>query len=222
MSARTLKLAALLLDYPDRELYAATAELTRAAEGIPAREGGRELRSFLARRAAVGEFAAQEEYVATFDFHKRASLHLSWYRDGDRRQRGMTLLGLKRRIREAGLQLRGGELPDYLPALLEFAALVPSEAEPVLRRFRAAIELLRGALRDIDSPYAGLLDAVVRVLPAMSESEFEEARRIAAEGPPEEEVGLEPFAPPEAMPFGAPGPPPFAPPAPSPRMEAVR
>jgi nitrate reductase delta subunit len=201
MSARTLRLAALLLDYPDRDLYAATAELAAAAEAIPAREGRKELRSFLAHRAAIGEFAAQEEYVATFDFHKRASLHLSWYRDGDRRQRGMTLLGLKRRIREAGLELRGGELPDYLPALLEFAALVPSEAEPVLRRFRAAVELLRAALREIESPYAGVLDAVVKVLPAMSESEFDQARRIAAEGPPEEEVGLEPFAPPEAMPF---------------------
>jgi len=201
MSDDTLRLAALLLDYPDRELYAATGELAQAASRLTVRAGGDELRSFLAHRAAVGELAAQEEYVATFDFHKRASLHLSYYRDGDRRQRGMTLLGLKRRIREAGLELRGGELPDYLPALLEFAALVPHEAEPVLRRFRAAIELLRVSLRDMDSPYAGVLDAVARVLPAMSAGELAEARRMAAEGPPDEEVGLEPFAPPEVMPY---------------------
>jgi nitrate reductase delta subunit len=205
MSNDTLRLAALLLDYPDRELYAATPELAQAASCLPARAGGEELQAFLAHRAAVGELAAQEEYVATFDFHKRASLHLSYYRDGDRRQRGMTLLGLKRRIREAGLELRGGELPDYLPALLEFAALVPHEAEPVLRRFRAAIELLRVSLRDMDSPYAGVLDAVARVLPAMSAGELTEARRIAAEGPPDEEVGLEPFAPPEVMPYAEAG-----------------
>jgi nitrate reductase delta subunit len=201
MNNDTLRLAALLLDYPDRELYAATPELAQAASRIAARAGGAELQAFIAHRAAISETAAQEEYVATFDFHKRASLHLSYYRDGDRRQRGMTLLGLKRRIREAGLELRGGELPDYLPALLEFAALVPGEAEPVLRRFRAAIELLRSSLRDIDSPYAGVLDAVSRVLPAMSAGELAEARRIAAEGPPEEDVGLEPFAPPEVMPY---------------------
>ncbi len=201
MNSDTLRLAALLLDYPDRELYAATPELSQAASRLAAHAGRDELQAFLAHRARVGELAAQEEYVATFDFHKRASLHLSYYRDGDRRQRGMTLLGLKRRIREAGLELRGGELPDYLPALLEFAALVPQEAEPVLRRFRAAIELLRVSLRDIDSPYAGVLDAVSRVLPAMSAGELAEARRIAAEDPPEEEVGLEPFAPPEVMPY---------------------
>ena len=205
MNNDTLRLAALLLDYPDRELYAATPELSQAASRLAARAGRDELQAFLTHRAAIGETAAQEEYVATFDFHKRASLHLSYYRDGDRRQRGMTLLGLKRRIRDAGLELRSGELPDYLPALLEFAAIVPQEAEPVLRRFRAAIELLRLSLRDIDSPYAGVLDAVSRVLPAMSAGELAEARRIAAEGPPEEEVGLEPFAPPEVMPYAEAG-----------------
>ena len=96
-----------------------------------------------------------EEYVATFDFHKRASLHLSYYRDGDRRQRGATLLGLKRRYREAGLELTGGELPDYLPAILEFAAFAPGEdADAILGRMRPGIELLRASLHDLDSPYA--------------------------------------------------------------------
>jgi nitrate reductase delta subunit len=196
----TLRLAALLLDYPDRALFAATADLRAAAERIPPSKGGRELRAFLDRRAAQDELIAQEEYVATFDFHKRASLHLSYYRDGDRRQRGMTLLGLKRRYHDAGLQLKRGELPDYLPAILEFAALVPSEGERVLRRVRPGIELLRASLHDLSSPYAGVLDAVARALPAISASDLEEARRIALAGPPDEQVGLEPFAPPEVMP----------------------
>jgi nitrate reductase delta subunit len=199
MSA-TLRLAALLLDYPDRELFAATGELRAAAKRIPISAGGNELRAFLDRRAAQQETTAQEEYVATFDFHKRASLHLSYYRDGDRRQRGATLLGLKRRYREAGLELTGGELPDYLPAILEFAALVPSEGEAILRRMRPGIELLRASLRDLNSPYTELLDAVTMVLPAVSAGDLEEARRIALQGPPEEQVGLEPFAPPEVMP----------------------
>lgn len=202
----TLRICALALDYPDRELLAATATLRGVAAGIPAGEGGEELRAFLDRRAGQPEMVAQEEYVATFDFHKRASLHLSYYRDGDRRQRGATLLGLKRRYREAGLELTRGELPDYLPAVLEFAALEPSEGEAVLRRLRPGIELLHAALRDLQSPYAGLLDALDHVLPAVREEELELARKIALQGPPEEQVGLEPFAPPETMPppVGAP------------------
>jgi len=200
-TAITLRIAALLLDHPDHELYAATAELAAAASEIPARSGGRELREFLAYRARIGEHAAQQEYVATFDFNKRASLYLSYYRDGDKRQRGATLLGLKRRYRDAGLELTRGELPDFLPAMLEFAALHPDEAQAVLRRFRAAIELLRASLHEIGSPYAGVLDAVVRVLPAISATELNQARRIALAGPPEELVGLEPFAPPDVMPY---------------------
>ena len=201
MTTATFRLAALLLDYPDRGLYALTPELAAAAGRIPPRAGGPELRAFLEHRIRIGEYAAQEEYVATFDFHKRASLYLTYYRDGDRRQRGASLLGLKRCLREAGLELSGGELPDYLPVVLEFAALAPHEAAPVLGRFRAAIELLRASLRDLDSPYAGVLDAVTRVLPAMTAAELAEARRIAADGPPDEDVGLEPFAPPEVMPY---------------------
>ncbi len=201
MTATTLRLGALLLDYPDRELLAATPALRAAAEEVPASAGGNELRAFLDRRAGQDELAAQEEYVATFDFHKRASLHLSYYRDGDRRQRGATLLGLKRRYREAGLELTGGELPDYLPAVLEFAVLAPGEGEAVLRRMRPGIELLRASLRDLRSPYADVLDAVAKALPAMSAADLDEARRIALHGPPDEEVGLEPFAPPEVMPL---------------------
>ena len=200
-----LRIGSVLLEYPDGELLGATPGLRSAAADVPGRAGD-DLRSFLDRRAGLDPWAVREEYVATFDFHKRASLHLSYYRDGDRRQRGATLLGIKRRYREAGLELTGGELPDYLPAILEFAALAPGEdADAILGRMRPGIELLRAWLHDLDSPYARVLDAVVAVLPALSAEELAEARRIATEGPPDEEVGLEPFAPPEVMPVaGAP------------------
>lgn len=200
-----LRIASVLLEYPDGEILEGTQRLRAVAADLSGPAGG-ELREFLDRRAGLDPWAVREEYVATFDFHKRASLHLSYYRDGDRRQRGATLLGIKRRYREAGLELTGGELPDYLPAILEFAALAPGEdADAILGRMRPGIELLRASLHDLDSPYAQVLDAVVAVLPALSAEEVAEARRIATEGPPDEEVGLEPFAPPEIMPVaGAP------------------
>ena len=195
-----LRIVSVLLEYPDEAALAATDRLRAAAAQAPGRPG-RDLVAFLDRRAELGAWAAREEYVATFDFHKRASLHLSYYRDGDRRQRGATLLGLKRRYREAGLELTGGELPDYLPAILEFAAFAPGpDADAILGRMRPGIELLRASLHDLGSPYAQVLDAAVSVLPALSAEELAEARRIAREGPPDEEVGLEPFAPPEIMP----------------------
>jgi nitrate reductase delta subunit len=51
--------------------------------------------------------------------------------------------------------------------------------------------------------YAHLLDAVSSALPEVSVSDRAEVLRLVQEGPPDESVGLEPFAPPEVMPMGA-------------------
>ena len=59
---------------------------------------------------------------------------------------------------------------------------------------RAGLELLRLSLRDLGSPWASLVDAVTATLPPLRGDERDAVRRLAAEGPPEEEVGLAPFA----------------------------
>jgi nitrate reductase delta subunit len=108
---------------------------------------------------------------------------------------------LKRRFREAGLELAEGELPDYLPVLLEFAELAPDHGLPVLAELRGAIELVRTALHERDSAYAHLLDAVALSLPALTRSQARAVERLATEGPPTELVGLDSFTPPELEPF---------------------
>lgn len=188
------RLLSLLLDYPDGELLSCAAELRAAAEALPPSPQRETILAFLERREALGPAAAQLEYVETFDFAKRCTLYLSFHAYGDRRQRGMAMLRLKRAYRAAGFELATGALPDHLPAILEFAHLVPEAGEEVLCGFRPALELARAALHDEASAYAPLLDAVCGLLPAASEAELEDARRIAAEGPPSEEVGLEVFA----------------------------
>jgi nitrate reductase delta subunit len=188
------RLLSLLLDYPDDELLGCAAELRAAALALPSSPAREAILAFLERREALAPTAAQREYVGTFDFAKRCTLYLSFHSYGDRRQRGMAMLRLKRAYREAGLELSDGALPDYLPAVLELAHFVPQTGEQVLRGFRPALELVRTALREEGSAYAPLLDAVCELLPTASEAELEEALRIAAEGPPGEEVGLEAFA----------------------------
>jgi nitrate reductase molybdenum cofactor assembly chaperone NarJ/NarW len=71
-----------------------------------------------------------------------------------------------------------------------------------LAESRDAIELVRSSLHEAGSPYALLLDAVAAVLPRLTGAQAARVRRLAAEGPPSEQVGLEPFAPPEIMPMG--------------------
>ena len=69
--------------------------------------------------------AIAQHYVETIDLHKRSGLYLTFYSDGDKRERGSALLRLKQLYRAAGLPLEGTELPDYLPVMLEFAAAAP-------------------------------------------------------------------------------------------------
>lgn len=194
------RLLSLLFDYPDDELLACTEQLREAAAALPRSSAHEAILAMLAHREEAGPAAAQREYVETFDFAKRGTLYLSFHAYGDRRERGMAMLQLKRHYREAGLELSGSALPDHLPAILEFTHLAPEAGVDVLRSFRPALEVVRSGLHEDESAYAGLLDAVCELLPAPSEAELEDARRIAAAGPPSETVGLEPFAPPEVMP----------------------
>ena len=181
------KLCSLLLQYPDDELLDGRRELTAAAGEHPP------LRRFCQWWAHVDPLELQQHYVKTFDLEKRCGLYLSYYGEGDRRQRGMALLRLKRLYRAAGLPLAGSELPDFLPVMLEFAAAAPDGqmGSFVLREHRAALELLRASLRERRSPYADVLDAVCDAVGEPSAADRARAARIAAEGPPQELVGLE-------------------------------
>lgn len=195
-----LKLVSLLLQYPQGELLAARAALCEAAAELGDGRQARAIRAFAAWYRGVPAAELQARYVETFDFSRRAALHLSYHTFGDRRQRGMALLALKQRYTAAGLEVGDGELPDYLPLMLEFAVLAPGPGLEVLARHREAIELVRSGLHAAGSPWAALLDAVTLPLPGLTRAQAARVRRLAAEGPPEEEVGLEPFAPPEVMP----------------------
>lgn len=195
-----LKLVSLLLQYPECELLEARAELCDAAEELGGGPQAQAIRAFTAWYRDVPAAELQARYVDTFDFSRRTALHLSYHTFGDRRQRGMALLALKQRYTAAGLDVADCELPDYLPLMLEFATLAEGPGLEILARHRESIELVRSSLHATGSPWAALLDAVTLPLPGLTRTQQARVRRMAAEGPPEEEVGLEPFAPPEVMP----------------------
>jgi nitrate reductase delta subunit len=61
------------------------------------------------------------------------------------------------------------------------------------------VELVRSALAETGSPWTDALDLVRSVLPEAAPRDLEKALALARSGPPEEDVGLEPFGPPELM-----------------------
>jgi nitrate reductase molybdenum cofactor assembly chaperone NarJ/NarW len=191
--------ASLLLGYPDEELLARTGLLRKAATTLPAMVSD-PLLAFLEHleNTPLPELAA--DFVATFDHRRRCCLYLTYFEHGDTRNRGVALLRFKTAYREAGMLLSDAELPDHLGVLLEFGATGDlATARTLLLEHRAGLELLRLALEDARSPWADVLRAVSATLPPLAGDDREAVMKLAAQGPPAEEVGLAPFAPPEAL-----------------------
>jgi len=189
----------LLLGYPDDALLAQAVLLRRVATALDKPVGG-PLRRFLDHLTGTPLPDLAADYVATFDHRKRCCLFLTYYAHGDTRKRGMALLSLKQTYAAAGLRLVDDELPDHLAVILEYAAAQPGNGYALLIEHRAGLELLRLALHDAGSPWTDVLDSVSATLPSLAGDQREAVAKLAAQGPPEEQVGLAPFAPPEYMP----------------------
>jgi nitrate reductase molybdenum cofactor assembly chaperone NarJ/NarW len=189
--------AALCLGYPERDVIA-TSDLLRAALGESAPRAAESFEPLLAYWDAEDLAAIQTHYVDVFDLSRRHSLYLSYWTDGDTRRRGQVLAAFKQRYRRSGYLVdTGGELPDYLPMVLEYAAIVdPRDGGDLLQEYRSSVELLRLALVECGTPYAGVLTAVCGTLPGPSPADRKAVMAIAAAGPPAEMVGLEPYGTP--------------------------
>ena len=191
---RALQAAALCLGYPDEELTAKLPLLKQVAAALPG-PAAEPLRRFL---AALGASDLTRHYVETFDLRRRCCLYLTYYAFGDTRKRGMAMLRFRAAYREAGFELASKELPDHLAVVCEALARAPQLLD-LVGEYRGGIEVLRLALAEAGSPYVDVLDTIRAVLPPVTERELDRAFELARSGPPAEEVGLEPFAPPEYM-----------------------
>ncbi len=193
--ALLLRLLSLLLQYPDAELAAARPALAATAGALPPSPAAERVAAFTAWFSAQEPEALERHYVEVFDLRRKSSLYLTYYLHGDTRRRGMALLTLAQRFRALGWEIGGGELPDHLPVVLEFAALNgPGAGEMPLRQHRRGLELIQHALTDTGSPYRHLPAALLTLLPPATEADREAVARLAAEGPPAEDVGLDPYA----------------------------
>ncbi|MHA7985368.1 nitrate reductase molybdenum cofactor assembly chaperone [Rathayibacter sp. CAU 1779] len=188
---------AVLLDYPDAAWFGKLATVRSLVAGLPA-----ELRDPLDRfmdaalKASAPDrggdaFAWEQQYVATFDLKRKCSLYLTYFATGDTRKRGTALVTILEAYRAAGWEFDADELPDYLPAVLEFSAVSDSEiAGALLSSHREGIEVLRAALEQMSSPWADVVRVVTLSLPPIDDATREHYLDLISEGPPTETVGL--------------------------------
>jgi nitrate reductase delta subunit len=193
--------ASLLLGYPDETLRGQLDMLHRVSHRLPDRIGG-PIRATVAHLEGTDLADLQAEYVETFDSTRRHNLFLTYFAHGDTRKRGVALLRFKQTYLRSGFVMdadseHGGELPDHLCVVLEYAATIDQQLGlGLILDHRAGLELLRLSLDETGSGWAGAVTAVTATLPPLRGDEWEAVRRLAAEGPPEEEVGLTPYATP--------------------------
>ena len=159
------KLLAFLLEYPDPSWNADLKDLREIVDTVVEQKRRRLLQNFLIYAEDTPPLQLQETYTAAFDLDPAASLHLTYHLMGDSEDRGKALAGLLWLYHREGYDAAIGELPDYLPMILEFLALCPEPKDTTLLwSCLGTVTALADRLQKESHPYAGLMELVTNIV----------------------------------------------------------
>lgn len=155
-----------LLSYPSEEMRQALpeiAEVVRASPLVAARE--RDALSALIAEIGEGDLlSAEERYVDLFDRGRALSLNLFEHLNGEGRDRGAAMVELKALYAAAGFEMATSELPDYLPAVLEYLSQRDvAEARDMLADCAHILASIARSLIARQSRYAAVPQALLAV-----------------------------------------------------------
>lgn len=191
--SKSLRVLAALLSYPDALHRSVLAELSAVLKDERAVSAPRqqEIAALIDRLQRTDALQAESDYVELFDRGRSTSLHLFEHVHGDSRERGPAMIDLGQTYEKAGLILAEGELPDYLPAVLEFVSTQPpSEAKAFLGEMSHIFNAIFGALQQQGSGFAS---GYASVLGALLELAGEKAAPVKPPAePPIDESWAEP------------------------------
>jgi nitrate reductase delta subunit len=162
---KSFKALAVLLEYPTPEAVSALPEI----EAVLRHErllSDADLRAIeplweFMRKSDVMDL--QEGYVDTFDRGRATSLNLFEHVHGESRDRGQAMVDLKLVYEQHGFALSANQLPDYLPAILEYLSLASiDEAHQLLDDCAHILQSIGAALARRNSPYAAVLQGLLR------------------------------------------------------------
>lgn len=159
-----LRALSALLTYPRPELVAALPEIgttLASARAIP-RTARERLATLVAEMRATDGLELEGRYVDLFDRGRSTSLNLFEHVHGESRDRGMAMVELKEIYANAGYALAAGELPDYLPVVLEYLSCRDlGEAHAMLGDCAHVLRSIGEALVRRGSAYAAVFDALL-------------------------------------------------------------
>ena len=164
--SKSLRVLAALLTYPDAQMRGHLQEmrdvLNNEAALSPSRRA--EIDALIETLRRTDPLEIEAAYVEMFDRGRATSLHLFEHVHGDSRDRGPAMIDLGETYAKAGLILTSTELPDYLPAVLEFASTQPPrEACAFLSEIAHILSAIFGALCKRGSAYASVVAALIEL-----------------------------------------------------------
>jgi len=150
---KTYRALAALLSYPTPELIAALPEIAAEVNGVD---------GLLAELAAEPLLRLEEGYVALFDRSRALSLHLFEHVHGESRERGQAMVDLQAMYEARGVRTAAHELPDYIPAFLEYLSLLDAgEARALLADAAHVLRAIGERLAERGSRYAQVFAAAL-------------------------------------------------------------
>ena len=164
--SNSLRVLSALLGYPHARLREHLFEMRRLLddEGALSPTRRTELQALIDALRNADPLQIEADYVELFDRGRATSLHLFEHVHGDSRDRGPAMIDLGQTYEKAGLILAEGELPDYLPAVLEFVSTQPPrEARAFLGEMAHILNAIFAALLKRQSAYASVLGALLEL-----------------------------------------------------------
>ena len=159
------KLLAFLLEYPTSSWRAELEDVYEVVETVTDQQQRELLQSFLRYVAVTPFLKLQEAYTSAFDLDPAASLHLTYHLMGDGEDRGKALAKLLWMYHREGYDAAIGELPDYLPMMLEFLALCPEPEDAILLwSCLGTVQKVAEHLEEKSHSYAGLVRLVGNII----------------------------------------------------------
>ena len=176
----SLRVLAGLLSYPDAELRGYLPDMREVLRREQALSASRlsELDALIETLLRAEPLDTEASYVQLFDRGRATSLHMFEHVHGESRDRGPAMIDLAQTYEKAGLYLAPGQLPDYLPVVVEFVSTQPPrEARAFLCEMAHILNALFNALQQRESGYASVVGALLE----LAGEAVQPARRAAEE-----------------------------------------
>jgi nitrate reductase molybdenum cofactor assembly chaperone NarJ/NarW len=160
-----IKLVSELLQYPDEEFMKRLPDFEAVVSEMPDEESRKRFDQFIVGLKSRTRIQLLETYTTVFDMNPSTTLNVTYHLWGDGEKRADVLVRLQQLYLAAGYERVTGELPDYLPLMLEFLAFCPdARGIDVLWQCLGGLRQLIDYLRETAPNYAALLEVLAGIV----------------------------------------------------------